>query len=622
MNTEQKVFANMGKGVQITEEHREKRKHEGFMADLFRGKASLRDVFPWRQRSSADWAKEKQSISDLRDILLKNVDPELVDQTCELPPFIFKKLADLGFFALKVPEKKGGHELSQAAYSNLIKFSNSYCPALTILISADNTIGVKYALLNWGTDAQIAQYLPLLMKKPSGFSFTEEKVGSDPARMETYALRVKDIRGNLTGYLLNGEKWYTTNSALGMGQPLAEYLAVVAKIVDDPREVEQSDCFGIFIVSTTATGVRLGQRNEFCGWHGIYNANPIFEQVILSPDQRLGPEGEGFKIALKALNAGRIAIGAGCLGLGKLALFLSRWWAQKRVQLGKPIGDHEAIGSGMLAQDAATILAMEAIVNYAALLVDRGMDVRITAAVCKIFASERGWTIADNMTQIFGGRGFETYESLSRREKTGPVERTWRDFRPNRVVEGATQPLVQWVMREGVDDFIKTAGVLLEKGQSWEKLKVYCKLSLRYLKLLLPWRLPYVELPYPYLKKHLKFVEQSARKLNRALLLLGAKHRGGLAYKQLTLERCFWIAADLFAITVTLAYAQNISAKYGDLDVFDLADLFAREARLRIAEQFQKIWKNEDHQAGLVYAKIKTGHYPFLHNDIMRPFEL
>ena len=137
-----------------------------------------------------------------------------------------------------------------------------------------------------------------------------------------------------------------------------------------------------------------------------------------------------------------------------------------------------------------------------------------------------------------------------------------------------------------------------------------------YLKLLIPRKIAHVELPYPHLKKYLKFVEKRARKLKQTLLRLGAKYREDLSYRQLIMERCFWITTDLFAISVILSYTQHLSARFG-LEVFEVADMFCREACLRIDENFRRIWKNEDHQAGLIAAKIMDGHYRFLHENIV-----
>ncbi|MDP3710480.1 MAG: acyl-CoA dehydrogenase family protein [bacterium] len=614
------MLEKMGKGVEIAEEHREKRRHDGFIADLFRGKAGFNYIFPWRGRTDADWAKEKQVIGDLMSLLLKKVDPELVDQTHDLPPEIFSDLAQQGFFALKVPEEQGGRGLSQTAYGHVIELANSYSTAVGILLSADNTIGAKFPVMHYGTPEQKAKYLPELSKTPSAFCFTEKDVGSDPAQMGTYALRIKTRHGQIKGYILTGEKWYITNSVLEDGKPLAKYLAVVTKIVDNQEDVAESKYFGMFIIPSDAVGIEIGPRNKFCGIHGIYNATIKLRYVLVDPDQLIGQEGQGFKIALEALNTGRISISAGCLGLAKKAFSASQWWAKTRSQWGKLIGQHEAIGAGFLTPAASNILAMEAMVNHASSLVDRERDVRLTAAVCKVFCSEHMWTIVDNTMQIFGGRGYETYASLSSREKTAAVERIWRDARPNRIFEGSTQILSQWVLREGLDEFIKQATTLLDgkedQASRKKRFKIVWRLSCEYLRLFWPNEIQYVELPYPYLKKHLKFVEKRARKLKRALMILGAKFRNDLAHRQLIMEGCFWIATDLFAISVILSYAQNISARFG-LEVFDLADIFCRQARLRIDEQFRKIWKNEDHQAGLVASKIMEGHYKFLHEGIM-----
>ncbi len=600
----------LGKGVKIAEKHREKRKHEGFLADLFRGNMTLDTFFPWPERAQEDLEKEKAMMEELETILSQKVNAEEIDQKQEIPQELLEELSRKGFFALKVPTDFGGKGLSQTAYANIVELTASYSSAIVIIVSADNTIGCKYPVLRYGTPDQKARYLPELTKWPSGFCFTEDLVGSDPARMRTYAFRLRDANGDITGYEISGQKWYTTNSALAENVPLAKYLAVVARIVDSPDEVESSDIFGIFIIPTSAPGVTLGPRNVFCGMRGIYNANPKFEKVLAARDQLIGDEGEGFRIALEALNTGRIAIAAGCLGVAKQAHLISRWYAKRRVQWGKPIGKHEAIGSGMLAPNAANIFAMEAMTHYTSWLEDQGRDARLSAAALKVFASERSWTIIDNMMQIFGGRGYETYESLSRREETAPVERIWRDSRPNRIFEGSTQILSQWFMREGCNEMLKTGSVFFEKGKLAKKALVAGTFAAQYTKLILPKTFPYPQLPKK-LRPHMEYAERTARKFGRMLILLSGRYREKLIAKQLTLERLFWIATELFAMAACISYAVYCEKK-GNTKAVKRADMYCWQARLNIMKKLLELHHNNDTLAKEIADEILEG----MHADI------
>lgn len=608
------VFDNLGRGVKIAEKHREKRKHSGFIADLFGGNLSLGTFLPWPERSEADLEKERLVMEELGEFLRTRVDPEELDRTREIPLVLIEEMSKRGFFALKVPVELGGRGLSQSAYSNVVAMAASYSSAIVILISADNTIGAKYGILKYGTPEQKVRYLPELVKWPSGFCFTEELVGSDPARMRTFARRARNTSCEVIGYEINGQKWYTTNSIFAENVPLAKYLAVVAKIVDSPEEVERSDNFGLFVVATDAPGVVLGSRNEFCGMRGIYNANPRFDRVTVGKDQLIGSEGQGFRIALEALNTGRIAIAAGCLATAKQALRASRWYAMRREQWGKPIGKHEAIGSGMIAPGAADIFAMEAMTAYTAWLEDQKMDARLAAAALKVFASERSWTIVDNMMQIFGGRGYETYSSLSRREKTVPVERMFRDARPNRIFEGSTQILSQWFMREGCDEMLKQGSVFFENGKFGEKARLAIFFAARYAKLTVP-RANVRACLVKGFGTHFVYIERTARKFARALIVYSGKYRGKFAQKQLTIERFFWIATELFAMTAALSYATRLSA-LGDGPA-ELADLYCRSARRRIEIMFGELGSNEDDLKRVVADGVLQGDYVFVEDGIV-----
>ncbi|MDO8557912.1 MAG: acyl-CoA dehydrogenase family protein [bacterium] len=607
----------LGQGVKIAEKHREKRRHEGFLAELCHGIVEWQKIFPWPDRSGEDRKKEELAIADLLEFLRKT-NSENIDQNREIPFPQIQEMSQRGFFALKVPESLGGKGLSQTSYIHFMEILASYSSAIMILVSADNTIGAKFAILKYGTSEQKAKYLPSLAKWTSGFSFTEELVGSDPASMQTHALRIRNESGKLLGYRICGEKWYTTNAVLDDGRPLADYLAVVARIVDRPEEVQNSECYGIFIVPTNARGVSVGTRNEFSGMRGISNSNPVFTDVFVDASQRIGEEGKGFRIALEALNTGRIAIAANCVALAKQALDCSRWYAGKRQQWGRSIGEHESI-SKMLEFAASQILAMEAMTEYAALLTDKGKDARLAAAACKVFTSERAWTIVDNMMQIFGGRGYETYASLSCREKTAPVERMWRDARPNRIFEGSTQILSQWFMREGWDRMIDRGRIFLEKGRTFKKFLTAIGFVPDYLGLFEPIPVPALNLP-ARLEEHMRFVESCARKSARWGLIFSGKYRDKLPKKQLTLDRFFWILVESYAMAVSCSYAKSLEAAHGK-EPTELADMFCRDARLRIAELFRSLRKNNDDMSYVIGQKILAGGYGFLRKGIVRLVE-
>jgi len=602
------MLNKLGQGVKIAEQGRDTKNLEGFVADLFRGKTSFEKISFWTERPTDDWVKESDTRLKLKKFFKdKNkVDTKTIEETGNIPEHTIRELSEMGMFALKVPESYGGLGLSQTAYVHVLELLANYCSSIAILVSADNTIGCKFPVLNYGTAEQKEKYLPELITWPSGFCFTEKDVGSDPASMKTYAMRVKDTDGKTTGYTLNGWKWYTTNAPYDEDKPLAKYLAVVAKIVDLPKEVETTKCFGLFIVPTGSTSIEVGPRNEFCGMRGIYNSNPRFTNVCLEKDQLIGEEGQGFKIALGALNTGRIAIAGSCVAIAKKALDISLWWSRERKQWGSPIGEKELIGSGKLAPAAADILATRALTEYACARFDEKKDVRLEAAICKVASSEKMWRIVDDMMQIRGGRGYETSKSLSSREPDAPpVEMIFRDARPNTIFEGSTQILSQWSMREGMDDYLKMGQPLLEKGNWLKKVPAIAYFTKKYLSLLFSSLVP-ANIPQDIdenLKEHLKFVDSCAKKFARTLIACSARYRGKMLYKQLTLDRLFWIVVDLYAMSAVCAYTHHLKAPQR----IALADLFCRNARIRIEDNFRSLKNNNDNLSRKVANDLLKG---------------
>src|ERR1035441_4378284 len=354
-----------------------------------------------------------------------SVDGALIEDQARIPDEVIKGLAGLGAFGMKISPVYGGLGLSHLYYNRALIIAGSASPVLAALLSAHQSIGVPQPIAQFGTEEQKQQYLPRCARgEISAFLLTEPDVGSDPARLSTTATPSPDG----SEYTLDGVKLWTTNGVI------ADLLVVMARV---PRSEGHRGGITAFVVEGSADGITVERRNAFMGLRGLENGVTRLHQVRVPASSRVGAEGQGLKIALTTLNTGRLSLPASCAAGAKLSLKYARQWSQERVQWGRPVGEHEAVAK-MIAFIAATSYALEAIVELSSQLADdKRRDIRIEAALAKLYCSEMGWKIADELVQIRGGRGYETAASLAARGERGvPAEQLLRDMRINRIFEG------------------------------------------------------------------------------------------------------------------------------------------------------------------------------------------
>jgi hypothetical protein len=359
------------------------------------------------------------------------------------------------------------------------------------------------------------------------------------------------------------------------------------------------------------------------GLKAIENGVVRFTNVRVPSENIIWGEGKGLKLALITLNTGRLTLPASCAGGGKAMLQVARWWAKERVQWGQPIGKHEAVAQ-KLALMAANTFAMESVAELTVALSERGhYDIRLEAAIAKMWNTETGWRIIDDTLQIRGGRGYETADSLrARGEVPIPVERALRDFRINLIFEGTSEIMRLFIAREAVDHHFKTAFALVDKGSSKQE-----KISAlgRVMKFYPAWylarwfgrgALPGSYAEFGALGKHLRWAERHTRHLGRMLFHAMARFGSKLERRQMVLFRGVDIGADLFAMTAVCVRAQML-ARQGNKEATELADLFCREARQRIRTNFDRFYGKNDNALYRVAQHVLAGEHEWLEQGIV-----
>jgi alkylation response protein AidB-like acyl-CoA dehydrogenase len=378
-----------------------------------------------------------------------------------------------------------------------------------------------------------------------------------------------------------------------------------------------------FIVERNWPGVDVVHRCRFMGLKAIENGVIRFTNVRVPRENILWGEGKGLKLALITLNTGRLTLPASAAGGAKALLQASRWWAEERVQWGAPIGRHEAVARkiGMM---AANTFAMEAISGLTVGLAERGgYDIRLEAAIAKMYNTEHAWRIVDDALQIRAGRGYETADSLrARGEAPVPIERAMRDSRINLIFEGSSEIMRLFIAREAVDHHFKTAFALVDKKSTGaEKGAAFVRAAKFYpLWYTLRWigrgQLPIAFSEFGKLGKHLRYAERHARKLGRSIFHAMVRFGPKLERRQMVLFRAVDIGAELFAIAATCVRARA-EAQRGHKSAIALADVFCREARMRVDGLFDNLYGRTDKSVYTLSQQVLKGEHSWMEAGIV-----
>ena len=351
-----------------------------------------------------------------REFARKELEPiaSKLDELGKPPIEQFRKLGELGFLGFMVPEEYGGSKTDTVSYVLVIEELSRACASTGIMVAIQNSL-VCQPIALFGTEEQKRRYLPGLAsgKAIGAFALTEPEAGSDAASIQTRAVRDGDY------YVISGLKHFITNGSI------ADVVIVFATV--DPSLRHKG--ITAFIVEKGTPGFRPGREENKMGIRATNTSELIFEECRVPASNRLGQEGEGFKIALMMLDSGRIGVAAQAVGIARRAYEEALKYAKSRQQFGQPIAQFQAI-QWMLVDMATRIEAARLLTIKAALKKDAGERYTKEAAMAKLFASETAVWVTDRAIQIHGGYGYM---------KEYVVERLYRDAKITEIYEGTNE---------------------------------------------------------------------------------------------------------------------------------------------------------------------------------------
>jgi alkylation response protein AidB-like acyl-CoA dehydrogenase len=587
-----------------------------FGKELFLGRFQLDLIHPHPRPTPEARDKGERFLTRLEAFLRDDVDPLQIERDARIPEHVVKGLCNLGALGMKIDEEYGGLGLTNVYYNRALALAGSAHSALSTLLSAHQSIGVPQPLKLFGTPEQKKRFLPRVARdEVSAFLLTEPDVGSDPARMSATATPTADG----SAYILNGTKLWTTNGVIA-------HLLVVMAVV--PKSEGHRGGITAFVVEANSPGITVLHRNQFMGLRGIENGVTRFQDVRVPAENVIAGEGRGLRVALSTLNTGRLSLPAICSASAKLSLKIVREWANERVQWGVPIGRHEAVAE-KIAFIAALTFALEAVVELSSALADEERnDIRIEAALAKLYCSEMAWLVADEMVQIRGGRGYETAESLlARGEAPIPAEQILRDLRISRIFEGSSEIMKLLIAREAVDQHLSVAGALIDPDVKLpDKARAAASAASFYAKWLPQLATGPGQKPgtyddfHPVLAPHLRFAERSSRKLARSTFYAMARWQGRLERKQGFLGRIVDIGSELYAMSAACVRARMLVDDGHDGDgAVELADLFCRGAQRRVQRHFRALWRNDDRRNYDAAQRVLEGRYVWAEAGVIDP---
>ncbi len=365
-------------------------------------------------------------IGTIRRFVAERLRPleEKVAEEDEVPEEIVREMREMGLFGLSIPEEHGGLGLTMSEEVRVALEFGRTTPAFRSVFGTNVGIGSQ-GLVMAGSEAQKSEWLPRIASGEivTSFALTEPGAGSDSASVQTRAVRDGDV------YRLSGSKRFITNA------DKASLFTVMARTGG-----EGAHGVSAFLVPADLAGFSVGRPEKKMGQQGAHVCDVNFDEAPVPAANRLGEEGEGFRIAMRVLDRGRLHIAAVCVGISERLIADAVGYATERSQFGKPLADFQLV-QAMIADSKTETMAARALVLEAAIRKDEGLPITLEAAAAKYFASETVGRVADRAVQIFGGAGYVADYG---------IERLYRDVRLFRIYEGTSQIQQLVIARETI----------------------------------------------------------------------------------------------------------------------------------------------------------------------------
>jgi acyl-CoA dehydrogenase family protein 9 len=566
-------------------------REQSFMKSLFFGVIDESLIFPWPEPQAQEVDSLRALLDGVRRYFHLWVDSANIDREQRIPDEVLKGLKELGLFGMLVPPSQGGAGLTQTGYARVLQELGALDSSVAVTIAAHQSIGMK-GLLLFGSQELKDRYLPRMAtgEMVAAFALTEPGAGSDAAAIQTRA----EPRGD--GYVLNGSKIWITNGGI------ADLFTVFART--SPADEGVKPKITAFLVER-AWGVKHGPAEHKLGIRGSSTTEVFFEDVFVPAGNVLGEVGRGFKVAMEVLNAGRLGLASGALGMCKRVLKMAVERCGERRAFGRPIGEF-----GLIKDKIATMMAdtwaLECVTYLTTGMVDAGVDdFSVESAICKVYGSETCWRVVNEALQIAAGIGYMA---------DYPYERLLRDARINLIFEGTNEILRAFIALSGMQgpgkELVDVARAMREPIKGFGLLSDF---AIRRARTVLGRE--GLRRHHPVLNREAVIFEEYVQALAGGAEKVLRKHGRDIAEMQYTQKRTADIAIDLYAIAATIARTTRAIEQRGEEGArreIDLTSIFVSAAERRLAQQVAAVDKNDDELRKAVASKTYVdGGYPF-----------